>query len=127
MLNIRIIYNKFDCMPVWVCVYVCKSASKYLRNINIFYRCLEINLLLYAYVCAYTYLNDSVVSGRYDLCELASSIGVPQKSLKNDRVILLTPITSLFKDIAGISSCTKLPLIPFRYTITAMKLISAYA
>lgn len=51
-----------------------------------------------------THLNDRTVNGRYDLWLLASSMGVPQKSLKNVRIILFVPRTSLLSVMAGISS-----------------------
>jgi hypothetical protein len=60
-----------------------------------------------------TYRNDKVVNGLYDLWLFISDIGVPQKSLRNTFVIGLIPITSLFIVIAGMSSCTKSPCIPF--------------
>lgn len=57
----------------------------------------------------YTYLNVKVVSGRYDLCDNFSLIGIPQKSFFSRSSKEFVPSTSRFITIAGKSSCTKSP------------------
>lgn len=60
------------------------------------------------------HLKESVLKGRYDLWLLGSLIAVPQKSFRNVVASGFNASTSLFMVIAGMSSCTKSPYIPFR-------------
>ena len=60
------------------------------------------------------YLNNKVVIGLYDLCEVISDIAFPQKSFEKDLYHGFFPFTSEFFNIAGISSCTMSPHIELR-------------